>query len=287
MKKLLFFFALCAFLLCGCSESSTNFSSGLQKSNFFAMDTSIEFNIYGDASLLKEAQNVLTDLESEVSVTDPDSEIYKINQDGTGTLTGNAGNLMQEALEMCRRTDGALDISVYPIVRAWGFTTEEYQVPEETEIESLLPLVDYTKIQYDTATGNVSIPKGMTIDLGSIAKGYGGQLAAQLLREKGVTSALLNLGGNVQTIGSKPDGSPWQVGIQDPVTNATLNRTERLTGTLWIRPPATRQTAGFVRSRWLEKTVESAMLFLLLFLLWDLRKPQHSGSKAMTLKLFL
>ena len=94
MKKLLFFFALCAFLLCGCSESSTNFSSGLQKSNFFAMDTSIEFNIYGDASLLKEAQNVLTDLESEVSVTDPDSEIYKINQDGTGTLTGNAGNLM-------------------------------------------------------------------------------------------------------------------------------------------------------------------------------------------------
>lgn len=72
------------------------------------MDTSIEFNIYGDASLLKEAQNVLTDLESEVSVTDPDSEIYKINQDGTGTLTGNAGDLMQEALEMCRRTDGAL-----------------------------------------------------------------------------------------------------------------------------------------------------------------------------------
>lgn len=222
MKKLLFFFALCAFLLCGCSESSTNFSSGLQKSNFFAMDTSIEFNIYGDASLLKEAQNVLTDLESEVSVTDPDSEIYKINQDGTGTLTGNAGNLMQEALEMCRRTDGALDISVYPIVRAWGFTTEEYQVPEETEIESLLPLVDYTKIQYDTATGNVSIPKGMTIDLGSIAKGYGGQLAAQLLREKGVTSALLNLGGNVQTIGSKPDGSPWQVGIQDPTGDTPM-----------------------------------------------------------------
>ena len=58
MKKLLFFSALCAFLLCGCSKPSTNSSSGLQKSNFFAMDTSIEFNIYGDASLLKEAQNL-------------------------------------------------------------------------------------------------------------------------------------------------------------------------------------------------------------------------------------
>lgn len=158
-----------------------------------------------------------------------------------------------------------------------------------------------------TATGNVSIPKGMTIDLGSIAKGYGGQLAAQLLREKGVTSALLNLGGNVQTIGSKPDGSPWQVGIQDPtgdtpmmvlsvsdqavITSGGYERYFEQDGkTYWhIMDPstATRQTAGFVRSRWLEKTVESAMLFLLLFLLWDLRKPQHSGSKAMTLKLFL
>ena len=67
MKKLLFFSALCAFLLCGCSESSTNSSSGLQKSNFFAMDTSIEFNIYGDASLLKEAQNVLDKVLYELS----------------------------------------------------------------------------------------------------------------------------------------------------------------------------------------------------------------------------
>lgn len=220
-KTFIFFRSLCLFAL-WMFRIFHKFFFRATKSNFFAMDTSIEFNIYGDASLLKEAQNVLTDLESEVSVTDPDSEIYKINQDGTGTLTGNAGNLMQEALEMCRRTDGALDISVYPIVRAWGFTTEEYQVPEETEIESLLPLVDYTKIQYDTATGNVSIPKGMTIDLGSIAKGYGGQLAAQLLREKDVTSCPPEPWRECQTIGSKPDGSPWQVGIQDPTGDTPM-----------------------------------------------------------------
>lgn len=77
-------------------------------------------------------------------------------------------------------------------------------------------MVDYTKIQYDKSTGNVTIPDGMTIDLGSIAKGYAGQQAAQLLRDKGVTSAILNLGGNVQTVGSKPDGSPWQVAVKSP-----------------------------------------------------------------------
>ena len=62
----------------------------------------------------------------------------------------------------------------------------------------------------------VTLPEGMEIDLGSVAKGYAGQLAAQMLRNSGVESALLNLGGNVQTVGAKPDGSPWQIGIKDP-----------------------------------------------------------------------
>ena len=123
---------------------------------------------------------------------------------------------MKNALEMCRRTNGALDISIYPIVKAWGFTTGSYQVPDEETIQTLLTKVDYTQIQYDEASGNVTISEGMTIDLGSIAKGYAGELAARTLRDKGVTSALLNLGGNVQTIGSKPDGSAWIIGIKDP-----------------------------------------------------------------------
>lgn len=76
--------------------------------------------------------------------------------------------------------------------------------------------MDYTQIQYDAATGVVTLPEGMEIDLGSVAKGYAGQLAAQMLREHGVQSALLNLGGNVQTVGTKPGGFPWQIGIKDP-----------------------------------------------------------------------
>ena len=147
---------------------------------------------------------------------DEHSDIYAIDHTGSGSLSGNAAELMEQALELCRRTGGALDISVYPIVRAWGFTTGSYQVPDEETIQSLLPLVDYTQIQYDAATGVVTLPEGMEIDLGSVAKGYAGQLAAQMLREHGVQSALLNLGGNVQTVGTKPDGSPWQIGIKDP-----------------------------------------------------------------------
>lgn len=199
--------------LTGCSAES---SPEPVQGTFFAMDTMMDFTIYGESGLINQSESLIASLESLVSVTDADSELYAINQTGSGMLTEEASSLMKQALEICRRTDGALDLSIYPIVRAWGFTTGSYQVPDEAEIQALLPLVDYRKIQYDAATGTVTLPEGMEIDLGSVAKGYAGQLAAQMLREHGVQSALLNLGGNVQTVGTKPDGSPWQIGIKDP-----------------------------------------------------------------------
>lgn len=202
-----------AFLLTGCSGAP---AQEPETATFFAMDTAMDFTVYGDAALLDEAETLIGSLEEQVSVTDEHSNIYAIDHTGSGSLSGNAAELMAQALELCRRTGGALDISVYPIVRAWGFTTGSYQVPDEETIQSLLPLVDYTQIQYDAATGVVTLPEGMEIDLGSVAKGYAGQLAAQMLRNSGVESALLNLGGNVQTVGAKPDGSPWQIGIKDP-----------------------------------------------------------------------
>ena len=214
MKKHFISAMLSALLfLTGCSAES---SPEPVQGTFFAMDTVMDFTIYGESGLIDQSESLITSLESLVSVTDADSELYAINQTGSGMLTEEASSLMEQALEICRRTDGALDLSIYPIVRAWGFTTGSYQVPDEAEIQALLPLVDYRKIQYDAATGTVTLPEGMEIDLGSVAKGYAGQLAAQMLREHGVQSALLNLGGNVQTVGTKPDGSPWQIGIKDP-----------------------------------------------------------------------
>lgn len=202
-----------AFLLTGCSGAP---AQEPESATFFAMDTAMDFTVYGDAALLDEAETLIGSLEEQVSVTDEHSDIYAIDHTGSGSLSGNAAELMAQALELCRRTNGELDLSVYPIVRAWGFTTGSYQVPDEETIQSLLPLVDYTQIQYDAATGVVTLPEGMEIDLGSVAKGYAGQLAAQMLREHGVQSALLNLGGNVQTVGTKPGGFPWQIGIKDP-----------------------------------------------------------------------
>lgn len=145
---------------------------------------------------------------------------------------------MQTALEMCERTDGALDVSIYPVLRAWGFTTGSYQVPTQEEIENLLTQVDYRKVTLEN--GTASIAQGMEVDLGSVAKGYTGDQVSQLLREGGVTSALLNLGGNVQLVGGKPDGSDWRVAVQDPESDGYL-------GVLSLRDKAAITSGGYER----------------------------------------
>ena len=214
-KCLLLPSALTLLLLSGCTSQTVSES----RKDFFAMDTVMDFTIYGQEDLLDQTESMIRSLEAEMSVTDPDSEIAVINENGYGKVTGDTSDLISAALSLCKRTDGALDISVYPIVRAWGFTTDNYQVPDDASIQALLPLVDYTQIDYQQDSGDIHLPDGMEIDFGSVAKGYAGQKAADFLKENGVTSGLLSLGGNIQAIGSKPDGSPWKIGIQDPFQN--------------------------------------------------------------------
>ena len=214
-KCLLLPSALTLLLLSGCTSQTVSES----RKDFFAMDTVMDFTIYGQEDLLDQTESMIRSLEAEMSVTDPDSEIAVINENGYGKVTGDTSDLISAALSLCKRTDGALDISVYPIVRAWGFTTDHYQVPDDASIQALLPLVDYTQIDYQQDSGDIHLPDGMEIDFGSVAKGYAGQKAADFLKENGVTSGLLSLGGNIQAIGSKPDGSPWKIGIQDPFQN--------------------------------------------------------------------
>lgn len=174
----------------------------------------------GDGTLLDAAENRVRDLEALLSVTDETSEVYALNHSGSAQLSPDAAELLAQALALCARTGGALDVSVYPILRLWGFTTGAYAVPSGDEIAALLPLVDYTQVGLDGSSAVLS--PGMEIDLGSVAKGYAGDVLAAFLRQSGVTSALLDLGGNIQAVGAKPDGSPWRIGVRDPEGEGNL-----------------------------------------------------------------
>ncbi len=193
---------------------------------FFAMDTVMTLRLYqgGDGSLLDRAEARVRELEGLWSVTDGASEISTLNHDGSAELSPETADLLRTALDMCRRTDGALDISTYPVLRAWGFTTGEYSVPGGEAIAALLPLVDYGRVALEA--GAAALPPGMEIDLGSVAKGYTGDALAALLKQGGAASALLDLGGNIQAVGSKPDGSPWRVAIRDPAGDGHIGVVE-------------------------------------------------------------
>ena len=212
-------------MLAGCSNSTApaeGDSEELKSKEFFAMDTYMEVRGYGaEDALLEEAAGSVQGLEKLISTTREDSEIAQINASGTGTVTGEAEELLLEALDLCDDLKGYLDISIYPVVRAWGFTTEDHRIPSEEELDGLLEKVDYEKVLLND-DGTVDLGEGMEIDLGAVAKGYTGDMLSQLFAESGVTSALFSLGGNVQCLGSKPDGSPWNVAIQDPESDGVI-----------------------------------------------------------------
>ncbi len=197
-------------LLCGCDSSSPAIEG-----TWFAMDTVMSVTAYGDTSLVgSDISEMLTEYESKWSVTDERSEIYAANHGVMVQPSPETAELIRFALEMNTVTDGALDITMYPVLCEWGFTTGEYRVPRDERIAELLRLRGCDKVQL-TEQG-ISLPEGVQIDLGAVAKGYMGDLLSERLRSDGVTSALLDLGGNIHAIGNNPDGAPWRLGIRDP-----------------------------------------------------------------------
>ena len=187
---------------------------------FFAMDTVMDFTAFGTGAeeVLSRAEEYIVDLEKNISVTRQDSDIAMLSRVSGDPVRVSEDTfaLLEQAMELCAATGGALDITSYPAVKAWGFTTGEYRVPGQVELDELIKNIDYTALKMDKSTRSVSLPKGMAADLGAVAKGWAGQRLHDMLVEEGIDSAMLVLGGNVQTVGSKPDGSLWRVGIQDP-----------------------------------------------------------------------
>jgi thiamine biosynthesis lipoprotein len=118
------------------------------------------------------------------------------------------------AQQISRLSEGRFDVSIAPAVALWNFTDDTAAIPEEETLKAAIAFTDYTKISIDG--NNVTVPANMSIDLGAIAKGYIADMVADFLKDKGVQSALLNFGGNVVVIGQKPDGAPYNVGVQDP-----------------------------------------------------------------------
>ena len=117
-------------------------------------------------------------------------------------------------MEIYKETDGLFDVTIYPLMQLWGFPTQKYHVPAESELQEALAKVDASQVVIDG--DQVSLGTNQEMDLGGIAKGYTSARVMEIFREYGITSGMVSLGGNVQTLNTRPDGKPWQIGIQNP-----------------------------------------------------------------------
>ena len=212
------------FFVCGCSGRTEQEVKPMESISFFALNTYVSLSASGDnaAEALQSARQVIDRYEDKWSVTDSRSELYAINHGGgiKRTISDETAKLIAYALDMAEKTDGALDPTIYPVMLEWGFTTGEYKVPSDERITDLLSSVGYEKIILD---GNdITVPDGMQLDLGAVAKGYIGDLVIECLREYGIDCAIVNLGGNIQLIGKKNDGKEWNIGIRSPFENVNF-----------------------------------------------------------------
>lgn len=253
-----FYLILCTVLVCpmllftGCgnitdADTSTTGNQPISISSI-KLNTAVQITIYDsqDKALLNDCLALCDKYELIFSRTNEKSELYKLNHrkdvsdgdfgtDGPTTpypVSGTADTwhisedlaaLLSEGLDITRESDGAFDIAIAPLTSLWDFTAEDPEVPDDAAIQKALPLCSSDGVTIDGQ--DITLPSDdIQFDVGAIAKGYIADRLKDFLMKKGVKSAIINLGGNVLCIGSKPDGTPFKIGIQKPF--ADRNETE-------------------------------------------------------------
>ncbi len=183
------------------------------------MGTVITERVYGDnaENVAEQILNRMHGIEDNLSINVKTSSISKLNSSGTSIHSEEIINILETAKKFSDISNGAFDVTIGPLVKEWGVFTENPRIPAKQRIAELLKLVDYKSIVINKEEKTAKLTKdGQLIDLGGIAKGYAADEAVNICLQNGVKSAYINLGGNVSVVGTKPDGSPWRIGLQNP-----------------------------------------------------------------------
>lgn len=259
-QRRFFYLILCTALVCpmllltGCQNATGSDTATGKKPisiNSIKLNTAVQITIYDsqDKSLLDDCLALCDKYELIFSRTDEESELYKLNHrisdsavsnqttetqptpyqingtTNTWHISEDLAALLSEGLSITKESDGAFDIAIAPLTSLWDFTAEDPKVPDDADIQNALPQCSSDGVTIDGQ--DITLPSDdIQFDVGAIAKGYIADRLKDFLVKKGVNSAIINLGGNVLCIGSKPDGTPFKVGIQKPF--ADRNETEAI-----------------------------------------------------------
>lgn len=229
MKRLAALLILVAVTLCACGERNVTRTS-------FMMDTVITYTLTSPVAdkLIDDCETLTADLEGKLSAHLENSLVSEFNQSGTVSLIENRTfeEILLTAVGVYRQTDGAFDVTVAPLVKAWDISHvgADWTPLADSEINALLPHVGTDKLDFDLSSLTRSDPD-TEIDLGGIAKGYAlGAVAKYITNSNSAAFGTISFGGNIALIGNKSDGSPWRVGIRDPFAPDSVIGTLQLSG---------------------------------------------------------
>lgn len=195
--------------------------------SFEALGTDNAIMAYGPSApgALETARDRVLQIHHEMNAFADDSDVSRVSAaagDGTWVeVSTDTVTVLEASRRSSKLSGGAFDVTVRPASSLWHFTDGDVRIPTAAQTEAVRQLVSWTDVEVDPQGRRARLPrKGQAIDLGGIAKGYAADVAREVLSAAGVENALLNLGGTIVAMGTRPDGSPWRVGIQDP-TKAT------------------------------------------------------------------
>ncbi|MGI6629046.1 MAG: FAD:protein FMN transferase [Bacillota bacterium] len=230
----IFFIIFFSSMISACSPLSIRDGKEIKpitKTNFI-MGSLVKITVYDediDESVFSQVFNRIQEIENKMTINKvtPQGEIIKLNNSAGHDfveLSGETFFILEKGKYYGEITQGKFDITIGPIVKLWNIDTENAAIPDGEEIIQKLPLVDYRKLELDQEQKKAKLSEeGMMVDLGAIAKGYAADEAAKILIDAGIKHAIINLGGNILTIGSKPDGSLFRLGLQDPFQERNIN----------------------------------------------------------------
>lgn len=210
-------------LLTGLSACSRD--SGPTRETRFLLGTAASISIYDESfpsQTIDRAFERVTEIQNRMSINESDyddTEILAVNRNAgraSVSVSDDTAEVVREGIRWAEVTNGAFDISLAPLITLWGIGTPREQVPSPAAIEGRISLVGYDEIQV-TDDPDIFLPReGMAIDVGGIAKGYAVDETARIIREAGVSHALVDFGGDIFTVGTRVDGNPWRIGVQHP-----------------------------------------------------------------------
>jgi len=199
-----------------------------------------------DASVFDEVFGAIEDVDAKMSATNPSSQVSMINAMAgieSVRVSDDVFHVITLAMQISRNSKGAFDLSVGPLVSLWNIGSLNAGIPAGAEILKAKGLVGYNNVLLDPGEKSVHLKKkGMRIDLGGIAKGYAGDVATEILKRRGIKNAIIDLGGDIIALGSRPNGDYWRIGIKTPIRGDGSN-----VGVLRVRDKAVATAGGYER----------------------------------------